>query len=100
LALKISTGEMKTFRRHFDKLLAEVPPTPSVGDRVVVAAGLLGMGHPWVRVEGVVVECASTSYKVEFPSREYNGSVPCEWVHQSLITDVLVAASEQREGVE
>lgn len=65
---------------------------PKKGDRVVVAIGFLGMGHLWVRSEGLVLEAGDTSYKVQIldykPFGAPLGSHVC-WVHQALITDVL-----------
>jgi hypothetical protein len=73
---------------EFRRLCAE-PSTkiPVVGSRVVVAAGLLGMGFNWVRYEGIVEECGDTSYKVRFT--DYHMPNYRRWVHQALITDVL-----------
>lgn len=82
-------------RDEFCKLAIE-PCTaiPKVGDRVLVAAGLLGMGHLWVREECEVLACGDTSYKVRFlnykPVFEPVGS-KTEWVHQALITDAVGA---------
>jgi hypothetical protein len=65
--------------------------TPTTGCRVLVAAGLLGMGHPWIRLEATVIECGDTSYKVRFTDYRHVLTKELEekWVHQSLITDVL-----------
>ena len=80
-------------REEFKRLLSDRPSTvPQVGSRVLVAAGFLGMGHIWIREEGVVEECGDTSYKIRFinytPYSKEKGSLS-QWVHQSLITDVL-----------
>ena len=66
-----------------------------VGSRVLVAGYLLGMGHQWVRIEGVVLECSSTSYKVRLglDGRGENRGKTL-WVHQDLITDVLTECRE------
>ena len=62
---------------------------PRVGDRVIVAAGLLGRGHLWVRLEAVVLEVASSAYRVRFSGRAYNGKEEEDWVVHGLITDVI-----------
>ena len=77
---------------EFRKLAIE--PTmviPEVGDTVIIAAGLLGMGHVWVRKEGVVLMAGDTSYKVEFvDEKDYvTGENKVKWVVQTLITDVI-----------
>lgn len=74
----------------FQRLCCE-PTTkiPKKGDRVIVAAGFIGMGHPWVRLEAVVMECGDTSYKVRFADRAERVDKSDKWVHQALITDVL-----------
>lgn len=65
--------------------------TPEAGSRVIVAAGLIGMGHPWIRLEATVIECGDTSYKVRFATHKEYGTNRLQetWVHQALITDVL-----------
>ena len=66
---------------------------PGVGDRVLVAVGLLNMGHLWIREEGTVLECGDTSFLVRLANRTHIiTGVPTEvWAHQALITDVLSA---------
>lgn len=77
-------------REELLKLRAEPCLTPIVvGDRVLVASGLLGMGHLWIRREGTVLECAATAYKVDLGK-----ACGIHWVHQDLITDVLGQAKE------
>ena len=68
---------------------------PQVGSRVVVAVGLLNMGHPWIREEGVVVEVGSTTYRVKF-NRRYvvGGDEVVKWIHQALIIEVLEQEDE------
>lgn len=76
---------------EFEKLLNEPScNAPSVNSRVLVAAGLLGMGFPWIREEAVVLECGDTSYKVKFINYRFSRNEDIiMWVHQTLITDVL-----------
>ncbi len=84
-------------KREFAKLLADsCVDIPEVGNRIVVAIGLLGYGHPWIRGECVVTEVGNTSYKVRYKDRceEYNWE---EWVHQALVVEVLPVASERVE---
>lgn len=92
-------GAFKDCRRReeeFKRLLVE-PSTstrvPDIGDRVVVAAGFVGLGHLWVREEAVVEEKGDTSYKVRFVNfKPYNGGDRGSyvmWIHPALITDVL-----------
>lgn len=59
---------------------------PEVGDKAIVALGLLGMGHLWMREEAEVLEVASTSYHVRIRGR--SGT---HWIHQALVTDVIRA---------
>lgn len=74
---------------EFLRLAAEpCQKTPVVGDRVLVAVGLLGMGHPWVRMEGVVLEVGDTACFVRLKDRMLQKEEE-EWVHNTLITDVL-----------
>lgn len=78
---------------EFRRLCADPCMTPAVkGDRVVVAAGFLGMGFLWERAEAEVMEVGDTSIKVRMvdyqPFGAPKGSL-CKWIHPSLITDVL-----------
>ena len=82
----------KSLDSEFEKLCVEpCATTPQVGDRVLIAVGLLGMGHLWIREEAIVFECANTAYRVRFAHREdYETKQTLEmWVHQSLVTDVI-----------
>lgn len=65
---------------------------PKLNDLVIVAAGFVGLGHIWVRLEAEIVEIGESSYKVRFldytPYRGTKGSHEV-WIHPALITDVL-----------
>jgi hypothetical protein len=80
-----------------DKLRAEpCLKFPKVGDRVIVAAGLLGMGHEWIRREAIVLECGDTNYKVQFTDYFLPGNkMVIEWIAGILITDVLETATNK-----
>jgi hypothetical protein len=77
--------------KNFRRLLAEPCMTaPEVGDRVVVASGLLGMGHPWIRHEAIVLEIAGAECRVRFIDyQSFSGDPKEMWVHPSLITAVI-----------
>ena len=63
---------------------------PEVGDIVVVAGGLLGMGHDWILHEAVVIETGSQTYKVLFTNyRHFDGRESKMWIHPALIVDVI-----------
>lgn len=87
----------KKMDEEFRRLCAEpCGKVPQKGDRVLIAAGLLGMGYPWVREEAVVMECGDTSYFVQFVHyKTYDEKTYSCWVNQNLITDVL--AENQKE---
>lgn len=75
---------------EFIRLAAEpCQKLATVGDRVLVAGGLIGRGHAWVRLEGLVLETADTACRVRFVGREFKGEPDETWVHNVLITDVL-----------
>ena len=81
-------------RDEFTKLCIEPSAKrPNIGDRVIVAVGLLQMGHLWIREEATVLEVADTSFHIEFKDKVvYGTNEPRRvWVHQALITDVLEA---------
>lgn len=96
-------SDFRSIRKHheelgvaFSKLLADpTSKVPQQGDRVVVAIGLLSMGHLWVRGEGVVLECGETSYKVQLDKDECSRPI---WVHQALIVEVLGPADQLAKG--
>jgi hypothetical protein len=80
-------------KQEFRRLCAEpCMKTPNPGDRVIVAAGFVGLGHPWIREEAECLEVGDTSVHVRFvdyhPYRGEKGSLH-KWVHHALITDVL-----------
>jgi len=79
--------------RRFESLnIDRCVDVPDVGDRVIVAAGLLGMGFPWVRYEAIVIEAGTQSYKVRFLDyKGYDNRVVEKWIHPALVTDVLRA---------
>jgi hypothetical protein len=82
---------------EFRRLVAEPSSrVPAVGDRVVVAAGLLGLGWHWIRMEGEVLEVGEVSVKVRIA--DSRGDPKVMWVHPALITDVLPAATTEGEG--
>ena len=64
---------------------------PNVGDIVVVAAGLLGMGFDYIRLEAKVLCVGQISYKVRFTNETHviTGEPTEKWIHPSLITDVI-----------
>ena len=81
-------------RAEFERLCFDpCMMTPEVGDRVVVAAGPLGMGFDWVRLEATVIEAGQLSYKVRFTDRTHpiTGEPITQWIHPAIITDVLRA---------
>ena len=72
-------------RQEFDRLLVEPNMKPiEPGMRVIIAAGLIGHGYPWIRTEVEVVDIADTSILISFL-----GKNKPEWIHPALITDVL-----------
>ena len=74
--------------KELAKLTAEPCMTPfEVGDRVIVAIGLIGYGHTWIRKECKVLEKAATSTKISFQNIVDKEQI--EWVNNILITDVL-----------
>ncbi len=76
----------KQFQKLCDDPSSKIP---CVGDRVVVAAGLIGMGFNWVRKEATVLEVGETSYRVQFQEKRLDGTPMIQWIHPALITDVL-----------
>lgn len=75
---------------EFRRLCAEpCMKTANPGDRVVVAVGLLSMGHPWVRREGVVLEVGGGSVKVRMSDLQDQSREM--WIHPALIVDVFEA---------
>lgn len=84
-------NEMNRNRREmhdeFTKLCLDPSAVrPNVGDRVVVAIGLIGYGFNWIRQECVVIEEGETSFKVRW---QQHGNTHVEWINPNLITDVL-----------
>jgi len=75
---------------EFRRLCVEPCQTiPEVGDTAIVAVGLLSMGYLWIRQECEVLAVADTSVKVRIGGRLYPSGYTDEWIHPSLITDVI-----------
>lgn len=76
---------------YFDALLANPCAQPvNVGDRIVVAAGLIGFGFKWERLEATVLKKGQNSIKIELEHKKPGTDVNWElWVHPAIITDVL-----------
>ena len=86
---------------YFDELLANPCTQPvTVGDRVVVAAGLIGFGFKWERLEATVLEKGQNSIKIELDHKHLVNNVNWElWIHPAVITDVLGPCA-QKEGLD
>ena len=86
----------KKRRAEFEKLAAH-PPAQSaeVGSRVLVSAGVLGMGFEWERLEGVVLEVADTAYNVRLKDKYHDDRTKDMWVHRFAVTDVLATAKTE-----
>lgn len=86
-------------RNEYERLCGEnIRKDIIVGDRVVVAVGLIGRGFSWIRKTCEVIEVADTSCCIrhtgddEFDNWE-------EWIDRFLIVDVLpkIEAQPQTE---
>ena len=89
----------KKRRDEFEKLAMD-PPAKSaeVGDRVLIAAGPVGRGFEWERLEAVVLEVADTAYQVRFTKRKtIYGESDEDWVHRFCVTDVLAAKEPKHD---
>lgn len=73
---------------EYKRLKQDAPRMVKVGDKVLVAAGLIGRGHPWVRTQAEVIEIAQSSVKVR-GKESYSLDPWEEWIDPSLITDVI-----------
>ena len=89
----------KRRENEFNKLLLDqCCIVPGIGDTVIVAAGLLGMGFDWIRLEAEVVGIGQNSIKVrfitekKFQSEEYI----TKWIHPALVTDVIKHTEKAR----
>ena len=83
---------------EFGKLIAEpCMKVSSIGDRVIVATGLLGKGHIWARTECTVIETGDTSVKVRFTG-DYINRDDEMWIHPLLITDNIGPTPSESPG--
>jgi hypothetical protein len=85
----------RTERRlaEFERLAGDAPRTVGVGDRVLVAAGLLGRGHEWVRAEAHVLHTSESGVFVRFTRNRLDGTPDEEWIHPALVVAVLDKSS-------
>jgi hypothetical protein len=88
---KMMSDEHARRDEEFRRLLVDPSATQAeVGDRVVVAAGLLGRGWQWIREEAEVIAVGETSYKVRFVETPEDDGEPTEqWIHPAIVIDVL-----------
>lgn len=84
--------------QFYKLLIDQCAIIPNVGDTVIIAAGLLGLGFDWVRLEAVVLKVGQNSFKIQFQTeKEFRTSkLKEEWIHPALITDVI----KQESGVD
>lgn len=76
----------------FRKLQAEPPKLIKKGDKVLIAAGLLGMGFLWIREEAVIIDVQESAVKAKF--KDYWPGQPNEkWIDPILVTDILERAT-------
>lgn len=68
---------------------------PVVGDRVLVAVGVLLRGHLHLRREAVVTEVATSAVKVHCEERPHYSWD--EWVPLFAITDILAPKEKEKE---
>lgn len=71
---------------------------PKVGDTVIVAAGPLGMGHEWIRLEAQVLHVANNSYKIRIFNRPqfiYPEGYQDMWIDPVLVLDII---SQEQSG--
>ena len=85
--------ERNTEIRRLRDAAAKKPISPKIGDRVLVAIGLIGHGVAWLRHECVVVDVSKTAIKVEWPRVGHTtkelGPTHSEWVDRPLVTDII-----------
>lgn len=94
-SMRRAEEHVEQLKNEFDRLSVEpCMKDANIGDRVVVACGLIGMGHQWVRREAVVIEKGDTSYCVRFKKEFSHDDVKEKWIHRLLVTDVLSSSAE------
>jgi len=79
-------------KRQIDKLMADVPKEmPKVGDKVIIASGLLGHGWDYIRREGIITEIADYTVKAKWENYPGHSTVDIreEWMHPAFIVDTL-----------
>ena len=77
---------------EFQRLLAlpRHEPRPTIGDRVIIAGGLIGHGQPWVRLAADVTDVGEESVKVRLLKTDPDCEpYDAQWIHPALITDVF-----------
>ena len=74
---------------EYERLKADIPRKVNIGDKVIVAIGLLGHGFRWIRQECEVIETASNSTKIRLQEKHLDGSFYEYWIDPALIIDVI-----------
>lgn len=90
-AIRRADQDYERRRQLFEKLSLDPPRAADVGERVLVAASLVGRGYEWARLEAEVLEVADTAYRVRYTTYKLAGKPVEEWVHRLVVTDVIGA---------
>jgi len=64
-----------------------IPKNIKVGDKVIIAAGIIGRGFVWVRKQCEVIEVCDTSCLVKHKGK-YDSDNWEEWIDKFLIVDI------------
>lgn len=75
-------------RNEFDRLSAEQPKTPKVGDNILAAVGLIGHGFAYIRQEAKVIETSGNNSRIQWKSK-YCDDIKEEWITNILVIEIL-----------
>lgn len=75
---------------EYDRLRSDPPKALYIGDKVLVALGLLGYGFRWIREKGEIIAIADSSVFIKFERTHIITREPLElWIEKTLITDII-----------
>lgn len=71
---------------EYKRLASDTPKSVKIGQKVLVAVGLLGHGFHWIRQECDIINVSGNSSKIKWISY---GSVHEYWIPNCLITSII-----------
>ena len=84
--LRRQDERVNSMKAEVARLSQDIKLMPKVGQRVVVAIGLLSHAHEWIKAECTVIEVGNISIKIKCEEGHHDFT---EWIDPALIIELL-----------